>query len=118
MSAWPVMKFSSAHAGATSVLALAVVLAVAVGAASPVTARESPVVLDAAASNLTPGAASSLSTVSPLPSRPQTYQTAPPSVIEGQIGAASNPGPVTGYGPGGMGRIPGTAPNLIYHFNH
>jgi len=100
------------------VLALAVALAMAAGAAPPAAARERPVVSDTVALNLTPGAASSLSTVSPLPSRPQTYQTAPPSVLEGQIGAASNPGPVTGYGPGGMGRIPGTAPNPIYHFNH
>jgi len=49
-----------------------------------------------------PGAA----TVSPLPSCPPLYQMAPPSVPEGQVGAAPNGGPVAGYAPGVMKRIP------------
>jgi hypothetical protein len=43
------------------------------------------------------------------------YHMAPPSVPEGQIGAALNGGPVTGYGPGGMGRLPGSPANRPYH---
>jgi hypothetical protein len=39
---------------------------------------------------------------------------APPSFSEGQIGAAPNLGPVTGYGPGGMSHSPGTPANPPY----
>jgi hypothetical protein len=67
-----------------------------------------------AAMSPTPGATSNSSTVSPLPSRPPTFQMAAPSVPEGQIGAAPNQGPVTGYGAGGMRRIPGSPPNRPY----
>jgi hypothetical protein len=63
--------------------------------------------------NLTP-TAPSLATVSPLSSRPPLFQMAPPSVAEGQIGAAHNVGPVTGYGPGGMGHIPSSPANAPY----
>jgi len=61
-----------------------------------------------------PGAASSRSTVSPLPSRAPLYPLAAPSFSQGPIGAVPNPGPVTGYGPGGMGHIPGSPPNPPY----
>jgi hypothetical protein len=64
--------------------------------------------------DLPPGAAPSRETVSPLPPRPPVYQLAPPTVPLGQIGAAPNPGPITGYGPGGMGHIPGSPPNPPY----
>ncbi len=76
--------------------------------------RELPVIPNTAGPNLTPGAAPSFSTVSPWPSRPPAYQMAPPSVAEGRIGVAPNLGPVTGYGPGGMSRIPGAPPNRPY----
>ncbi len=33
----------------------------------------------------------------------------------GRTGAALNAGPVTGYGSGGMGHIPGSLPNQPYH---
>ena len=56
----------------------------------------------------------SMSTVSPLPSRAPLSQVAPPAVSEGRIGAAGNTGPVTGYGPGGMSRAPGSPPNVPY----
>jgi hypothetical protein len=62
-----------------------------------------------------PTATSSFSPVSPLPSRAPLYHIGPPSGPEGQIGAAPNRGPVTGYGAGGMGRIPGSPPNPPYH---
>jgi hypothetical protein len=52
-----------------------------------------------------------LSSVSPLPSRGPLNQMASPSLNEGQIGAAPNPGRVTGFGPGGLSRIPGSLPN-------
>jgi hypothetical protein len=61
-----------------------------------------------------PGAASSRSTVSPLPSRPPLFRMPAPSVSEGPIGAVPNPGPVTGYGPGGIAHSPGTPPNPPY----
>jgi hypothetical protein len=57
----------------------------------------------------------SLSPVSPLPSRPPLYGMASPSLNEGQIGAGANLGPVTGYGPGGMSRMPGSPPNPPYY---
>jgi hypothetical protein len=84
-------------------------------AAQPAADRGRPVTTGTAAPNPAPGAASSSSTVSPLPSRPPTQQMAPPSVSEGQIGAAPNPGGITGYGPGGMARMPGSLPNPPYH---
>jgi len=62
----------------------------------------------------TQGATSSMSTVSPLPSRAPLTQMAPPSVAEGRIGAASNPGLVTGFGPGGTTHAPGTPTNAPY----
>jgi hypothetical protein len=62
-----------------------------------------------------PTATTSFSTVSPLPPRAPLFQIGPPSVREGEIGAAPNHGPVTGYGAGGMGRIPGSPPNPPYH---
>ena len=67
-----------------------------------------------AATSPMPGATSSSSTVSPLPSRPPTFQMAPPSVPEGQIGAAPNQGPVTGYGSGGLLRMPGSPQRRPY----
>ncbi len=85
------------------------------GATPPAHARERSLISDTAVPNPTFGAASQFSTVSPLPSRPSIQQMAEPSVREGQIGAAPNPGPVTGYGPGGMGRIPGSPPSPPYH---
>src|SRR4051794_26384847 len=48
--------------------------------------------LDTASSGLGAGMSSSLSPVSPLPSREPLYRMASPSVNEGQIGAAPNPG--------------------------
>ena len=84
------------------------------GAAPGAAARENPVIAGTAGPNLAPGAASSFSPVSPLPSRPPAYQMAPPSVAEGRIGVAPNPGPVTGYGAGGTGRIPGSPSNRPY----
>jgi hypothetical protein len=83
--------------------------------AQPAADRGRPVITGTAAPNPAPGAASSSSTVSPLPSRPAIQQMAPSSVPEGQIGAAPNPGPVTGFGPGGMARMPGSLPNPPYH---
>ena len=77
--------------------------------------RGRPVITGTAAPNPAPGEASSSSTVSPLPSRPAIQQMAPPSASEGQIGAAPNTGQVTGYGPGGMARMPGSPPNPPYH---
>jgi hypothetical protein len=95
-------------------LAICALLLGVCGATPPAAARGRPVVSDTAAPNLTPGGASSFAAVSPLPSRPPLYQMAPQSVPEGQIGAAPNLGPVTGYGTGGMGRIPGSPPNRPY----
>jgi hypothetical protein len=60
------------------------------------------------------GMTSSMSTVSPLPSRAPLSQVAPPAVSEGRIGAAANVGPVTGYGPGGIIHAPGTPTNAPY----
>jgi hypothetical protein len=60
------------------------------------------------------GESSALSPVSPLPSRAPLYSMAHPSFSEGQIGAAPNLGPVTGYGPGGLSHIPGTPANPPY----
>jgi hypothetical protein len=77
-------------------------------------ARDHSINSDMLAPNLRSGAASSLSTLSPLPSHWPAYLTAPQSVPEGQIGAAPNPGPITGYGPGGMGRIPRSLSNPPY----
>jgi hypothetical protein len=62
----------------------------------------------------THGTTSSMSTVSPLPSRAPLSQMASPAVSEGRIGAAANTGPVTGYGPGGMSRAPGSPSNVPY----
>lgn len=62
-----------------------------------------------------PGAATSRATVSPLPPRPPLYPMTAPPLSEGPIGAVPNPGPVTGYGPGGFGHIPGSPPNPPYH---
>jgi hypothetical protein len=62
----------------------------------------------------THGTTSSMSTVSSLPSRAPLSQMAPPAVSEGRIGAAANSGPVTGFGPGGMSRAPGTPTNAPY----
>ena len=83
--------------------------------AAPAVAREHSVVTDDTTTlSPTHGAASSLSTVSPLPSRPPIYQMGPRSVPEGQIGAALSPGQVTGYGAGGTARVPGSPPNPPY----
>ncbi len=62
----------------------------------------------------TQGTTSSMSTVSPLPPRAPLAQMAPPTVAEGRIGAAPNPGPVTGYGSGGMSHVPGSPTNAPY----
>jgi hypothetical protein len=83
-------------------------------AAAQATARGGSVGTNLTATNPTQGATSNAMTVSPLPSRPPTFQMVPPSVPEGQIGAAPNQGPVTGYGAGGMGRVPGSPPNRPY----
>ncbi len=61
-----------------------------------------------------PGETAATSPVSPLPPRPPAYPLAAPSVPLGQIGAAPNPGPVTGYGLGGMAPIPGAPANPPY----
>src|SRR5438128_3883449 len=60
--------------------------------------------------DIPPNEASRLSPVSPLPPRPPLYPLPPPSV-SAPVGAAPNVGPITGYGPGGMGHIPGSPPN-------
>ena|SRR5258708_171820 len=78
-------------------------------------ARERSVSADTSRPSLTSGGASGFSTVSPLPERSPLYQMAPPSVAEGRLGASVNAGPVSGYGPGGMGRVPGSLPNPPYH---
>jgi hypothetical protein len=111
----PVTKFSPTPASARSAptrlrplrrgsfaLALTVLLLVGHGAAAQ------------SGAGSTQGTTSSMSTVSPLPSRAPFSQMAPPAVSEGRIGAAANTGPVTGYGPGGMSRAPGTPPNVPY----
>jgi hypothetical protein len=59
-------------------------------------------------------ATSNLSAVSPLPPRAPLYQLATPSVPERQIGAAPSRGAVTGYGTGGMARVPGSPSNPPY----
>jgi len=59
-------------------------------------------------------AAPRLSTVSPLPPRPPLSPLTPPSVYA-PVGAAPNLGPITGYGPGGMGHVPGSPPNTPYN---
>jgi len=61
-----------------------------------------------------PSDASRLSPVSPLPPRPPLYPLTPPSVYA-PVGAAPNLGPITGYGPGGMGHVPGSPPNPPYN---
>ncbi len=61
-----------------------------------------------------PNPAATLSPVSPLPSRAPLYQLPAPVLREGPIGAVPNPGPVTGYGPGGMARPPGAPANPPY----
>src|SRR6266851_4812836 len=86
----------------------------AAGGAPSASALERPFVPNTVLPNPTSGAASSFSSVSPLPSRPPLFQMAPPSVSEGQIGAAPNRGPITGYGPGGMARLPGSPRNQPY----
>jgi hypothetical protein len=83
-------------------------------AAQPLTTPGGSGAINIPATNPTAGATSSSPSVSPLPSRPPTFQMAPPSVPEGQIGAAPNQGPVTGYGPGGMSRIPGSLQRRPY----
>jgi hypothetical protein len=111
----PTTKFSSTPASALSAatrlrrlrrgsfaLALTVLLLVGHGAAAQSGAAT------------TQGTMSSMSTVSPLPSRAPLAQMAPPAVSEGRTGAAVNPGPVTGFGPGGMTHAPGTPTNAPY----
>jgi hypothetical protein len=39
----------------------------------------------------------------------------PPAPPPGQFAPAPNTGPVTGYGPGGIGQLPGTPINPPYH---
>jgi hypothetical protein len=102
-------------------LAAIVLLLVSCGAADPdkppiaLPASQSPAGTGAIFPETEPGAAASRATVSPLPPRPPLYPLPAPVVPEGPIGAAPNPGPVTGYGPGGMGRIPGAPANPPYH---
>jgi hypothetical protein len=64
--------------------------------------------------DIPPSDAARLSTVSPLPPRPPPYPMTPPSV-SAPVGAAPNFGPITGYGPGGMGHLPGSPPNPPYN---
>lgn len=63
-----------------------------------------------------PDEASPLSPVSPLPPRPPLYPMTPPSVSY-PVGAEPNVGPITGYGPGGMGHLFGSPPNVPYHYH-
>jgi len=55
-----------------------------------------------------------------LPSHPEDVQRGPASVprpdaaTEPFYAAPANPGPVTGYGPGGMAQPPGAPPNPSY----
>lgn len=79
------------------------------GAVSPPAAIRDGVVFP----DIPPDAASPLSTVSPLPPRPPLYPLTPPSV-SAPVGAAPNVGPITGYGPGGMGHVPASPPNPPY----
>jgi hypothetical protein len=72
-----------------------------------------PIGADPAMPNLL-GSSTSLSPVSPLPSRAPLYGMASPALNEGQIGAGANLGPVTGYGPGGMSHMPGSPANPPY----
>ena len=60
--------------------------------------------------------ASRLSPVSPLPPRPPLYPMTPPSVSF-PVGAEPNVGPITGYGPGGMGHLFGSPPNPPYSYH-
>jgi hypothetical protein len=118
----PMTKFSSTPASALSAptrlrplrrgsfaLALTVLLLVGHGAAAQSGAGST----QGTTSN-TQGMTSSMSTVSPLPSRAPLSQMTPPAVSEGRVGAAANTGPVTGYGAGGMSRAPGSPPNVPY----
>jgi hypothetical protein len=82
---------------------------VAVPAAAPTEYRQGIVVPD-----IPPGISSNLSTVSPLPPRAPLYQITAPSV-SAPVGASPNLGPVTGYGTGGMGTVPGSPANPPYH---
>jgi hypothetical protein len=66
--------------------------------------------------DIPPDEASPLSPVSPLPPRAPLYPMTPPSV-SAPVGAEPNVGPVTGYGPGGMGHLFGSPPNVPYHYH-
>lgn len=82
---------------------LAIVALLCIGAAAmSAHARERSFITGNAAPDQAAEAASKFSTVSPLPPRPRFQQMAEPPSSEGQIGAAPNPGRVTGHGPGGM----------------
>jgi hypothetical protein len=78
-------------------------------APAPIESRDGIVVPDVPS-----GVASHLSTVSPLPPRAPLYALPAPA-LSAPVGAAPNLGPVTGYGPGGMGTIPGSPANPPYH---
>jgi hypothetical protein len=66
--------------------------------------------------DIPPDEASRLSPVSPLPPRPPLYPMTPPSVSF-PVGAEHNVGPITGYGPGGMGHLFGSPPNPPYSYH-
>jgi hypothetical protein len=89
---------------------------VRVPASAPYVADSPPAAIqcDLVLPDIPSDAASRLSTVSPLPPRPPLYRLTPPSV-SAPVGAAPNVGPITGYGPGGMGHVPGSPPNPPYH---
>jgi hypothetical protein len=46
---------------------------------------------------------------------PFVYRPAP-TAPSGSFGLPTNPGPVTGYGPGGMAQPPGAPPNPPFHY--
>ena len=108
------MKTFAMHRFFPFVAVAALLFGAAQPAAAQATTRGDSVGTNMAATSPTSGATSNSSMISPLPSRPPTFQMAPPSVPEGQIGAAPNQGPVTGYGTGGMGRIPGSPQRRPY----
>jgi hypothetical protein len=52
---------------------------------------------------------------SPQTRQPYLYQPGP-AAPAGGFGLPTNPGPVTGYGPGGLAQPPGAPPNPPFHF--
>ena len=52
---------------------------------------------------------------SPQTRQPYLYRPGPAAPSAG-FGLPTNPGPVTGYGPGGLAQPPGAPPNPPFHF--